>query len=63
VVSLSNSTLNIKLTLKIVKGNISNEEKRRKWIGTYKSHVPIIKCQGRKQNKFYHGKQDRQYDD
>jgi len=51
-VSLSNSTLNIKLTLKIVKGNISNEEKRRKWIGTYKSHVPIIKCQGRKQNIF-----------
>jgi hypothetical protein len=28
-VSLSNSTLNIKLTLKIVKGNISNEEKKK----------------------------------
>jgi len=45
VVSISNSTLNGKITLKKVKDSILNEEKRRKGTNTFESHA-LVKIEG-----------------
>jgi hypothetical protein len=61
MVSLSNSTPNGKLILKILKENIL---KKKGWKrDTYESNVLVIESQGRNQSKFYRGKQDRESND
>jgi len=59
-VSLSNSTLNGKITLKKVKDSILNEERRRKGTNTFESHALVTENRGRSQSRFSHGKQDRE---
>jgi hypothetical protein len=43
VVLRNNSTSNGKLTMKTIKDNILNEDKRRKGASTFKYHVFVIK--------------------